>query len=214
MATVKKSTTRKAPTKKAAPKIVIKAESGSGVAGTGAPALAEVPKVAAPAPAPVSTLTPADFAAIADIAATAAAEAVRVAMAPQKATVSPGIVAAKEMTPEVIAQMTDEEIEEFNAEEARKAAARKAVQAANLQKLEGLSTGERARAIANARDPDVIRVATPPGWAGTDADLVRVICKRRIGLNAGEMSDLDEVIDIPRESAKALQKTGVIEVQI
>ena len=201
MATVKKSTPRKAPTKKAAPKIVI------------AP-LAEVPVETAPA----STLTAADFVAIAKIATDAATAAVLAMQEPKQA---PGGKAVKakvydtpHLTPEAIAGMSEEQIVEYNTREAARMAERKKEQSAALAKLGNLSTGDRKRALDNARDPSVIRAALPPGWDGDSDDLVRVICKRRVGLGNGKVSDLDEVIDVPREAARDMQSSGAIEVQI
>jgi hypothetical protein len=163
---------------------------------------------------PKTTLTPADLLMIAEIASTAAAEAVKVAMSAQTKVADPSIVASADPTPEELDTWTVEQIEAFNAKEAKKAAARKARQELNLQKLGGMSTGERAKAMDGMRDPNIIRRATPPGWTGTADELVRVVCKRKTGLANDEMSEPGEVIDMYRPTALKMQETGVIQVQI
>ena len=158
---------------------------------------------------PKSGLTPADLAMIAEIAAAA----VKQALADEKKAAvkaDPNHVP----TEAEIALWSDEEVAEYNAAEAAKLAERQAKQASNLRKLEGMSVIERRRALDVERDPAEIRLAVPEGWDGNKDDLIRVICKRRIGLGDGLLSDVDEQVDMYRPSAQALQKSGVIEVSI
>jgi hypothetical protein len=228
MATVKKSTKapqKKAPAKKAAPKIVIDSTPVLTSVTKPEPAPAPIPETA-PAPVVESTLTPADFAAIATIAAAAAVEAVEQALkaqakiepstarAPGGKVVTPKVQELVHLTPEAIAGMSEEQIVEYNNRETQRMAARKKKQAESLEKLGNMSTGDRKRAIANSRDRDIIRRATPPGWDGDPDDMVRVICKRRVGLDNKQISDLEEVIDVPREAARSLQSSGAVEVEI
>jgi len=204
MATVKKTATRKAPVKKAAAKP------------------ADV-KPAEVAPAQ-SALTPSDLAMVAEIAAKAAAEAVKAAQpvaAQSKAEHVPGgkkvantAYETEALTPAAIANMTPEQIEEYNRREQDKMRARKARQASTLAKLSDMSTGDRVRYLTKERDPSVIRMAVPDDWDGNENDLVRVICKRHVGLGGGLMSDIDEEVDMYRPAAKNLQKTGAVEVSI
>ncbi len=93
--------------------------------------------------------------------------------------------------------MTAEEIEAFNAAEKEK-----------RDKLVAKQANNRAKQRATQeRDPDVIR-----GIAGEDC--IRCISVRRIGIDNGEMSEVDEEIDIPKSIAKALQKNGAIQVSL
>lgn len=210
MATVKKTSVRKAPVKKAAVK------------------KAEVKPVEAK---PESSLTPADLAMIAEIAAKAAAEAVKASQPVIAATTDPipqvraehvpggkkvanTVYETEALTPAAIANMTPEQIEEYNRREQDKMRARKARQASTLAKLSDMSTGDRVRYLTKERDPSVIRMAVPDDWDGNEDDLVRVTCKRHVGLGGGLMSDIDEEVDMYRPAAKNLQKSGAVEVAI
>lgn len=200
-------TKKKAPAKKAAAK--------------------KAPAVSRETPAE-STLTPADLAMIAEIAAKAAAEAVKAAVPEKPAApevvapangpggrvVEPTVYETNPLSPEEIASMSEEQIAEYNARESAKMRARKARQKKNLNLYENKSVAERMRLMSKPRDPNVIRLAAPDDWDGDEKDLVRVVCRRSIGLMDGGMSEVDEQIDMPRENARVLQKSGVIEVAI
>lgn len=158
---------------------------------------------------PKSGLTPADIAMIAEIAA----QAVKAALAEEKQAVvkaDPNYVP----TEAEIASWSEEQVAEYNAAEAAKFAERKAKQSANLRKLDSMSVNERKQALTKERDKSVIRIAVPPDWDGNKDDLVRVVCKRHIGLGDGLSTDIDEIVDMYKPSAQAMQKSGVIEVAI
>ena len=162
---------------------------------------------------PKSGLTPTDIEMIAQIAAQAATEAVKVALAEEKQSLldaDPDYIP----TEAEILTWSDEKIAEYNKVEQAKLAKRKATQAANLRRLGDMSAAERKAERNVERDPSIIRLAVPTDWDGNKDDLVRVICKRRIGLGDGLMSDLGEEVDMYRVSAQKLQASGVIEVSI
>ena len=92
--------------------------------------------------------------------------------------------------------MTEEEIEEFNRKEAEKAEKRKQRQANNRRK----------KVVKEERDPNVIREIK-------GKDQIECICVRRIGLD-DQMSDVGEVVKIPKSIAKGLQDSGAIKVKL
>ena len=102
----------------------------------------------------------------------------------------------KKVNPE---EMTDEQIAEFNAQEAERMEKRKQAQDGNRAK----------RTAVEPRDESIIRGINGP-------DRIRVIAKRKIGLDDPEICtcDIDEEIDIPRQIAERLQDNGVIKVKL
>lgn len=177
--------------------------------------------------APVTTLTEGDLAMVAQIAAQAAAEAVKVAMPAQPAPLNrhtPGgrqvedgkeILETRPVSPEETAGWTDEQIAEFNRREAKKLRDRKAKQSENRRDLESMSTAERIRFMQTPRDPSIIRKVTGPGWDGDEDGLIRVRCLRKIGINDyGDMTDIDEEVMMPPEVARDLQQKKLVEAVI
>jgi len=92
---------------------------------------------------------------------------------------------------------------------------RKRAQQKRREEFDSLGTAERIRRLSGVRDPSIIRKAIPDDWDGDEDALIKVTCLRRVGLNEfGEMSDIDEVVLMPPENARILQKSGAVEVLI
>jgi len=115
------------------------------------------------------------------------------------------------LTPEAAALLTPEEVAAFNQKEVNKMRARKQAQANNRKDLDKLGTLARTKEMQK-RDPRVIRMAIDPDYDGDD--YVRVECLRKVGLDVGVTSDLNEMIDVPRHAAKRLQESGAVRVAI
>ena len=115
------------------------------------------------------------------------------------------------LTPEAAALLTPQEVADFNQKEVNKMRARKLAQQKNRKDLEKMGTLARSKELQK-RDPNVIRMAIDPNYDGDD--YVRVECLRRIGLDVGITSDLNEMVDVPREAAKRLQQSGAVRVAI
>ena len=116
------------------------------------------------------------------------------------------------LTPEAIALMTEDQIAEYNQKEVAKMRARKKAQAENRKGADEMTIRQRMAAVKKDRDPSVIRIAIDPNYDGDD--YVRVICKRRIGLDRGVTSDLEETVDMPRHVAKKMQADGIVAIAI
>jgi hypothetical protein len=223
MATVKKTATRKAPVKKAAAKPAdVKPAPARPEAGLSADDRALIAQIAAESAAQAVKDILAENQRALDAAHTEKVTAKPLADLEKMATshvpggkkVANTAYETEALTPAAIANMTPEQIEEYNRREQDKMRARKARQASTLAKLSDMSTGDRVRYLTKERDPSVIRMAVPDDWDGNENDLVRVICKRHVGLGGGLMSDIDEEVDMYRPAAKNLQKTGAVEVSI
>jgi hypothetical protein len=115
-------------------------------------------------------------------------------------------------SPEQVALMTPEQVTAFNQREVAKMRARKKAQAANIKKMENMSVGERMAAVKKKRPAGEIRIAIDPSYDGDD--YVRVRCLRKIGLDVGITSDINEEVDMPRHAAQKLQSTGKVAVVI
>ncbi len=115
-------------------------------------------------------------------------------------------------TDEEVATWTPEQVKEFNERELKKMRARKQKQEAKRREMEGMGTQQRRQLMKEPRDPNEIRVAIDPDYEGDD--YVRVQCKRKIGLGGGVMSDIDELVDMPREHAKRLQESGAVRIAL
>ncbi len=113
---------------------------------------------------------------------------------------------------EEIATWTPEQVKEFNERELKKMAARKQRQEAKRKEMEGMGSQQRRAAMSKPRDPNEIRIAIDPDYDGDD--YVRVQCLRRVGLGNDIMSDINEIVDMPREHAKRLQESGAVRIAL